>query len=83
MLDHGEADDKIIAVLSNDNLWSDVADVSELPAAYVDRLIHYFGTYKNLPGEETVVEVGEVYGREFAESVVKASIADYDAEFGG
>ena len=83
MLDHGEADDKIIAVLSNDNLWSDVNDVSELPTAYVDRLMHYFSTYKQLPGEPRKVEIGEVYGRDQAETVVSASIEDYVAEFGG
>ena len=31
MLDHGEADDKIIAVLTNDPLWSGVTDIAELP----------------------------------------------------
>ncbi|MCA9179291.1 MAG: inorganic pyrophosphatase [Planctomycetales bacterium] len=83
MLDHGEADDKILAVLSNDNLWSDIQDVSELPVAYVDRLRHYFSTYKQLPGERANIEIGDVYGRERAEAVVRASIEDYESEFGG
>jgi inorganic pyrophosphatase len=31
MLDHGEADDKIIGVLHNDPMWEGVDDVSQLP----------------------------------------------------
>lgn len=83
MLDQGEADDKIIAVLYNDNLWSNVNDVSELPKANVDRLRHYFSTYKRLPDEPASVEIGDVYGREHAERVVEAAIEDYVCEFGG
>ncbi|MCB0286305.1 MAG: inorganic diphosphatase, partial [Calditrichaeota bacterium] len=30
-IDKGEADDKIIAVLENDNIWQNVHDISELP----------------------------------------------------
>jgi inorganic pyrophosphatase len=29
--DHGEADDKIIAVLQNDNVWGKARDISDLP----------------------------------------------------
>ncbi|MGH8465294.1 MAG: inorganic pyrophosphatase, partial [Pseudomonas sp.] len=46
MLDGGEADDKIIAVLQNDPLFGDVEDISELPPALIERLRHYFLTYK-------------------------------------
>jgi inorganic pyrophosphatase len=46
MLDGGEADDKIIAVLKNDFIWSSVQDIEDLPDVLVQRLRHYFGTYK-------------------------------------
>jgi inorganic pyrophosphatase len=82
MVDRGEADDKIVAVLENDNLWGRVRDVSELPSALVDRLRHYFSTYKVLPGEEAQVEIGEAYGREQAEKVVRAAMDDYEQEYG-
>src|SRR6186997_2096431 len=46
MLDHGEADDKIVAVLLNDLQWGAVRELDELTSALIDRLRHYFATYK-------------------------------------
>ena len=39
MIDGGEADDKIVAVLENDNVWNDVQDIRDLPGAIVERLL--------------------------------------------
>ncbi len=83
MIDHGEADDKIIAILANDNLYAHINDVSELPEVYVERLRHYFSTYKLIPGQEDVVKVSEAYGREHAYKVIRAAIADYNETYGG
>lgn len=69
MLDGGEADDKIIAVLENDHVWANVNDISELPPSIVERLRHYFSTYKVLPGEESKVHVGDPTCRE-SDSVI-------------
>ena len=82
MCDGGEADDKIIAVLEGDNVWKDVADVDEFPDVLVERLRHYFLTYKLVPGEANQAVIGDVYGREQAEAVLRAAAADYDDEFG-
>ena len=82
MIDQGEADDKIIAVLANDNLYAHIEDISELPTVYVERLRHYFSTYKMIPGQETVVDVSDAYGREHAIKVINAAIADYDEDYG-
>ena len=83
MLDNGEADDKIIAVLENDAMWSGVNDVTELPTVLVDRLRHYFSIYKALTPEEAgKVKIDAPYGRERALGVVRAAMADYDDEFG-
>ena len=80
--DRDEADDKILAVLANDLVWGAVTDAAELPVALVDRLRHYFATYKlRAPGGTNVIAVHEVYGRERALRVVEASIADYRARF--
>lgn len=79
LLDHGEADDKIVAVLEGDFVWGGAADVSELPAIVVERLHHYFATYKLVPGEESRISVQQVYGRDHAARVIEASIADYRA----
>jgi inorganic pyrophosphatase len=81
MLDDGQADDKIIAVLDKDALWNGVKDVSELPDLVVHRIAHYFATYKSKPGQPTEAIVGEPYGHEHAEAVVKAAILDYEREF--
>ena len=81
MIDGGEADDKIIAVLENDDIWSKVRDVSELPESLVERLRHYFHTYKTLPDEPEKVQVGRAYGRERAEQVIRAALDDYTEEF--
>ncbi len=81
MLDDGEADDKIIAVLEKDHVWSDVNDISQLPPSIVERLRHYFSTYKVLPDEESTVVIGEAYGREHAEKVIELSILDYKDKF--
>ncbi len=77
MLDGGEADDKIVAVLANDEVWAHARDVEELPSALVERLRHYFATYKALPGEASEVQLGPAYGRAQAERVVEAAMADY------
>ncbi|TAE33426.1 MAG: inorganic pyrophosphatase [Cytophagales bacterium] len=77
LIDKGEADDKIIAVLKGDAMYGKFRDVSELPDAVMKRLQHYFLTYKNLPGEEAHVEISNVYGREEALEVIEASMQDY------
>lgn len=81
MLDDGEADDKIIAILDCDHQWGSLNDISELPSVLVERLMHYFTTYKLAPNTPPSVKIGEPYGREHAEKVVQASLEDYNALF--
>lgn len=81
MLDGGEADDKIVAVLRDDPVYGDIAEVADLPSALVDRLVHYFSTYKIHRDQAHEVTVGEPYGRAHAEAVITASMADYAREF--
>lgn len=79
LLDRAEADDKIIAVLEGDGVYGDIKDISDLPKAVVNRLVHYFLTYKQIPGPQKrpPVEVAQVYGRAMAHRVIKQSIRDY------
>jgi len=49
MIDNKEADDKIIAVLENDLVWGHARDVVDLPKVLIERLQHYFMTYKLVP----------------------------------
>jgi inorganic pyrophosphatase len=83
MIDRGEADDKIVAVLENDFVWGSATDISEVPPVLTERLQHYFLTYKLVPGERRVVKIEKVYGRDHALKVVTAAMADYDAAFLG
>ncbi len=82
MLDHGEADDKIVAVLENDSLWGEAEDIGDLPGNLAERLRHYFLTYKLLPGEEAEISIDHIYGYQHARKVIEASILDYQDEFG-
>lgn len=83
MIDQGEADDKIISVLSNDRYYKDVDDLHDLPEVLIERLRHYFGTYKLIPGKsENDVFVDSVFGKEKAEQVIEAAILDYKDMFG-
>lgn len=81
MIDGGEADDKIVAVLVNDQFWGDVEDIGELPPRMIERLAHYFATYKLVPGSGADASIARTYGRAHAERVVEAAVADYQAEF--
>ena len=81
-LDGGEADDKIIAVLKGDQAYGDINHISEMPKMVIDRVRHFFLTYKDLDGGAKNVEITHVYGREEAYEVVNLSRADYDAKYG-
>ncbi len=83
MIDKGEADDKIVAILQNDLFWGDVKDLSDLPPKMVERLTHYFSTYKLVPGRQSEASIARTYGREHAEEVILAAQADYRDEFEG
>jgi inorganic pyrophosphatase len=81
MIDGGQADDKIIAVLDRDPVYGDLREIGEVPEALVDRLIHYFSTYKVLAGHPADVSIGEPYSRDHAEAVIRASMEDYREAF--
>lgn len=81
LVDNNEADDKIIAVLKQDDLYTQWKDINELPASIVNRLGHYFLTYKQFPGTGQQIEITHVYGREEAYEVIAASQRDYLQHF--
>ena len=77
MVGGGEADDKIIAVLASDPVYGRASDLEDLPKALIDRLVHYFASYKTMPGEENRVAIRGTYSVTHAWQVVRASIEDY------
>ncbi len=82
MVDGGEADDKIVAVLDNDPFWRGANDITDISPALLERIRHYFETYKLLFGQPSEATIEQIYGREHAFEVVRASLADYTEEYG-
>jgi inorganic pyrophosphatase len=82
MIDRGEADDKIIGVLQNDFIWGEARDISDLPRVLIERLEHYFLTYKQIPGQPAIATIDQVYGQKHAFKVVNAALQDYEEKFG-
>jgi inorganic pyrophosphatase len=71
-------------VLEGDTAFHNWQDITDLPTALLDRLSHYFLTYKLSPG--TMVsqcELVETYNREEAYHVIEASMLDYRAAYWG
>jgi inorganic pyrophosphatase len=80
MIDGIEADDKVIAVLSGDAVFGSIREIADCPAPLVDRLRHYFLTYKQGPDRAAhAVEITHVYGRVEAHEVIRRSAQDYEA----
>ena len=83
MIDGDEADDKIVAVLERDIAYGDLRDIGDAPKGIVERLRHYFLTYKQMPGERArAVRIAEVYDRVEAVEVLRRSIEDYREAYG-
>lgn len=83
MFDGDEADDKIVAVLEGDATYGALDDIGACPASLIDRLRHYFLSYKDMPGDVArKTEITDVYRAAEARDVVRRAIADYRARFG-
>jgi inorganic pyrophosphatase len=83
LLDDGEADDKIVALLASDTVFDYATSLNQLPKAVVNRMVHYFGTYKMAIGGDgsNSIEVVGTYGVEQAKDVIRAAQEDYDKAF--
>jgi inorganic pyrophosphatase len=83
MVDGNEADDKIIAVLESDLVYGALQHVAQLPTTLVERLKHYFLTYKQIPSQaKRAVEIVEMYDRSEAHEVIMRSMKDYQRVYG-
>ncbi|MEO8380881.1 MAG: inorganic diphosphatase, partial [Acidobacteriota bacterium] len=69
------------AVLQGDYVWGDAQDIADVPPVLVERLEHYFSTYKLVPGEGQRIRIAGTYGNEHAFAVVEAAMEDYRAHF--
>jgi len=87
-IDGAEADDKIIAVLKDDLVYKNIRDLQDCPSNLIDRLRHYFLTYKESPedllGEEPRrLEITHLYDRREAHEVIALAQEDYAEHFTG
>ena len=84
MIDGDEADDKIIAFLKGDLVYGQWKDIKDVPESLIERLRHYFLTYKDIPGaKKHYSEITHTYGREEAHEIISLSQDDYCAKFAG
>jgi inorganic pyrophosphatase len=83
LVDGGAVDDKIVAVLHGDPMMETWRDLDDCPRPLVDRLEHYFLTYKDMPGtpRRNVGFAGR-YGRAVAHDVIRAAMDDYRSRYG-
>lgn len=82
MIDGNEADDKIIAVMMDDETFGDMRDITDCPTRLIDRLRHYFLTYKQAPdAQDKVCEITHVYDRAEAREVIIRGREDYLRRF--
>lgn len=78
LIDGGEADDKIIATLAGDKVYQQYQEIQQLPKGILQRIEHYFLTYKNLPDEKQKCEIAYSYGHDQSHEIIKTAIADYE-----
>jgi len=83
MIDKNETDDKILAVLKNDQTYGHYNELSELPRALIKRIKHYFLTYKDDPesSQDSVVHITGEYGSKEARDIINAGFEDYNRKF--
>lgn len=84
MIDGDQADDKVIAVMMGDFIYEKFKDISECPEKVIERLRHYFLTYKDAPDRiNSRVQITHLYGAAEAKQIIKLSQKDYQNKYKG
>jgi inorganic pyrophosphatase len=79
MIDDGEGDDKVIAVVATDPFFADVQDLADVETHKLKEIKHFFETYKALQHKTVVVE--QFFGKEQAMQVIERGFELYDEKF--
>lgn len=79
MIDGGEADDKVIAVPTEDPRWDDVRDLADVNKHTIKEMEHFFATYKKIQNKE--VEVKGFKGKAEAEAAFERAQTLYQEKF--
>lgn len=82
MIDRSEADDKLVAVMEGDAVYGGWRDIGDCPKSLIDRLRHYFLTYKQSPDVAApTCEITHVYDRAEALDIIERARRDYAAHY--
>ena len=79
MVDQGEVDDKIIAVMIGDPMFDGVRSLDDLAPFRMNEIMRFFGDYKAL--EEKDVRVAAPHGLDEAVKVVERALSVYEKKF--
>lgn len=79
MVDHGDADDKIIAVASKDVSVNHIKDIQQLPEHFFNEIRNFFEEYKKLENKEVVID--SFLGKEDAMRIINEDINRYKEVF--
>lgn len=79
LLDGDEVDDKIISMMVGDLVYGHITDIEQCPPCWIERLRHYFLTYKDTPGANSkqTVEITHIYGSKEAQEIINLGYLDY------
>lgn len=78
MIDHGDPDHKIIAVLRQDPIYSEFVKASDFPRHIFKMLRRFFEDYKMLEAKEVAVD--EIMPAEAAHAIIEDSLQRYERE---
>lgn len=81
MIDGNQTDDKILAVLQDDAVYGQYKRMSDCSELVIERLKHYFLTYKDLPGSQSQCEITHVFDVEEAHEIIRRGLDDYHHKF--
>lgn len=82
LIDHDQADDKLIAVMDKDAVFGSYRNIGDVPPHVLERLKHYFMTYKDIPGDpKRRCELTGVYNIDEALDIIRRSVEDYNNKF--
>lgn len=81
MIDDGESDYKVIAVLADDKRWDDVKDLADVNKHNLKEYKHFFETYKELKEKDVIVTINDTKGKDAAIEAIEKSIKLYDEKF--
>ncbi|TVY12386.1 inorganic diphosphatase [Candidatus Phytoplasma pini] len=75
MIDNGELDEKIIAVIKNDVSMMSYKTVKDLPTSLISEIKHFLMHYKDLENKKVLIE--KIEGSEAAFSAIKKALFKY------